>query len=552
MQAREVVFQHLLDGKIQYRVPLFQRTYDWKREQWEQLWDDILELYSLESSQNHFIGAVVSQPLAHAPEQASKNLLIDGQQRLTTLMLLLTAIRTYAAKDETANPGLADEIVQTCLINQFVPNDKDRLKLQPTKADAPTFEKAIDEQVARGRSRIAQALRFFLGAIADGDLDDEKFDLRKLKMCITHRLDLVSITLDPTDSPHRIFESLNNTGMRLGASDLIRNYLFMHIPDEVQQEDAYEKVWLPMQKSVARYLDEFFWRYLMMRGVLVRRDEIFDRIKIELGTPTPQDAIDAIERYSRFASYYRTLGQWEEDVVAGPFDDQAGRLNTWELDVAYPFLMQAKDWVESGKSAEPDLVVVMKMIESFVIRRTVCGIPTNRLRRLFSRMSLEVDPTDIVATSRQYLLKNEWPSDDQFQEEFVRFRLYVNARGDRGKLVLASLEGSFGNKEAPEISDQITIEHIMPKTLSPEWSQALGPNARDIHVRWLDTPGNLTLTGYNPELSNKPFLEKRELLGAKTNFALSKMLLDRDQWDDEAIEQRGRVLAERAVSIWPR
>jgi hypothetical protein len=270
-----------------------------------------------------------------------------------------------------------------------------------------------------------------------------------------------------------------------------------------------------------------------------------------LRLPTPRDAVAALEEFSRYARYYRQLGELEPDEVEGPFLNQAQSLNVWEVDVAYPFLMQALEWVESDQIDIDQLLIVMKMIESFVVRRTVCSVPTNRLRRVFARMSIQVDISDFASSSRNYLLANEWPSDEEFRYKFINFRLYLRARLGRTRLVLESLERSFNHKEAPELNDKVTIEHIMPQSLSPGWSKMLGPSASEVHAQWLDTVGNLTLSGYNPELGNRGFEEKRQLL-AQSNFALGKSLPNYREWNGETIQNRAAALAEQAVGIWTR
>ena len=236
MKATETVFQKLLDGKMQYVVPLYQRTYSWEQKQWEQIWDDLIEVYSLEFPRNHFIGSVVTQQIPTAPEGTSRYTLIDGQQRMTTLFILLSVIRKHA--DEVIYGSLADEIQNTCLINMYS-SGGDRNKLMPTERDRQAFNALLDGGELPKGDQIQKAVAHFEAALQEGDAAGESINLRKLHQCIVNHLDMVSIHLEPNDSPNRIFESLNNTGMPLSVADLIRNYLLMHIPDVDQQEKAY-------------------------------------------------------------------------------------------------------------------------------------------------------------------------------------------------------------------------------------------------------------------------------------------------------------------------
>ena len=213
-------------------------------------------------------------------------------------------------------------------------------------------------------------------------------------------------------------------------------------------------------------------------------------------------------------------------------------------------LMRSLDWVDGGKVSSRDLANVMKMIESFVVRRAVCNVATNRLRGIFGRMSGQIDPSDFVASSSDYLLANHWPTDEVFKHAFVAFHVY-SRRLARTRLILESLEESFGHKESPEITEDITVEHVMPQTLTTDWAEMLGSHAADVHSQWLHTPGNLTLTGYNPELGNASLYKKKELLG-DAKFSLTHAILKCDRWDENAIKIRGEALSERAVQIWSR
>ena len=227
MKAGEISFQQLLDGKVQYRVPLFQRTYSWTQDNWERLWDDTLDIYALDPPRPHFIGAIVTLPLPDSPEHATKHMLIDGQQRMTTLLVLLAAVRDFA--DKTDN--LRDEIQEECLVNKHAKREDERTKLRPTQKDLATFDSLIVRGEPGAATQISRAYHFFKEALGAGDLEGKPIKLARLKECISSYLSLVSIKVEAEDSPHRIFESLNNTGTALSASDLVRNHVFMRIPN---------------------------------------------------------------------------------------------------------------------------------------------------------------------------------------------------------------------------------------------------------------------------------------------------------------------------------
>ena len=557
MKAGEVVFEELLNGKIQYRVPLFQRTYDWSEDQWSQLWDDLLEIHTMDSPRKHFIGSVVTQQMSSSPEGVSRYMLIDGQQRMTTLFILLAVIG-HRAKCSV----LAQEIEESYLTNKFAKCEDERRKLLPTEQDRQAFKSALDGSKPPVETRIGEAWEYFEEALDEEETDGHKVDLAKLKDCIVNYLDMVSIRLEQDDSPNRIFESLNNTGLQLSVSDLIRNYLLMNIPDPEEQEKAYKDYWYPMQQRLRDekqdYLGDFFWRYLMMDGGLHRRDETFDGVRdmlrggpAEKGDPTKEKTVAELERYSKFSHYYAQLVERPSPKLSKSLKEQIGRLNQWEVDVAYPFLMQGLDKVDSETISRKQLLKVMRMIESFVVRRGVCGVPTNRLRRIFAQMAAQIHSENYVESARLHLERNRWPADEEFRREFVRFQLYVPSRLKRTMLVLKSLDASFGDKETPEFTDGITIEHIMPQSLSDGWKTRLGINAKETHDQWLHTVGNLTLTGYNSDLGNKSFPYKKKKL-RNSKFALSSAIQEFDEWNERAITTRGNELAKRALEIWER
>lgn len=551
MKASEVRFQQLLNGRIQYRVPLFQRTYSWNQDQWEKLWDDILEIYMLDKPRNHFIGAVVTLPIHDAPERAAKFILIDGQQRLTTLLLLLAVIMKKA--EQMGLKSLVEQISEECLINKYATVEEERIKVLPTKRDRLPFWTSITMQTPDAATQIGAAWHFFEKAIEDGDLVGKPIDLPKLKARVTDYLDLVSITLDPDDSPHRIFESLNNTGMKLGPSDLIRNYLFMCIPDEHRQQDTYDSAWFPMQEGLGDHLDDFFWRYLMKDGALIRWEETYSQMQavVEGDRKLENSQIpDFLCELGVYSSYYRRLIWPDKYEEKAALCEHLSRLNSWEVEVAYPFLLNVFDTLAHGRITEEEVGHILSMLESFVVRRAVCGIPTNRLRYIFANMSPNIDVANHVESSREYLLRNEWPRDAEFRDKFQTFRLY-SGRLARTRLVLGALERSFGHKETVDLNETITIEHIMPQTLNEQWLTMLGERALEIHAQWLHTVGNLTLSGYNPDMGNQPFEEKKKVL-RDSHIELNRDIVACEVWDESTIKLRSATLADRAVAVWKR
>ena len=427
MKAGEIVFQKLLDGKIQYVVPLYQRTYSWEERQWEQLWEDLLEVYSLPEPRNHFIGSIVTQQIPMSPESVVRYTLIDGQQRMTTLLILLSVIERRAAQ-HSVQGDLAEEIRETCLTNKFVPGDG-KNKLMPTQGDRGDFAAIVEGSTPSAGSQIGKARDYFDAMLGVGDEAGNEIDPRRLHNRIVNHLDMVSIHLEPSDSPNRIFESLNNTGMPLSVADLIRNYTLMNIPDLEAQERAYLDLWYPLEQALGGHAADFFWQYLMMDGSRPRKDETYEKIQERMDPCTPEKSLASLEDFAKFTNHYVRVSELNVVGLDEKVAERINRLNKWEVTVAYPFLMRALDNVQSGNIDSADLAAVMALIESYVIRRTVCGVPTNQLRRIFTLMSAQVTfDSEFYFSSLNHLMNNRWPDDQEFSSKFIEFPFYTRAR----------------------------------------------------------------------------------------------------------------------------
>ena len=557
MQARQVPFHTLLTGLVQYRIPLFQRSYTWSEREWGQLWNDLMEVYAMDQGErrNHFVGSVVTHPFPPIAGTVAKFAVIDGQQRLTTLMTLLAAIRDRAGQDATKWRDLSDKIHQLYLTNKFASDQSERIKLSPGRSDNQTFLAVIENgDVPKGEHRILRARRYFDDALERGDADGEPINLSDLEICVSNHLELVSVTLEQADNPNKIFESLNFAGVALAADDLIRNYLFMNIAPD-RQDKAYDEYWYPMQEKLGDWLSAFFWYYLMLDGSLPRdsRAVIFPGVKKLVGvSPTGDEVLENLRDFHRFSNHFAQVVGIDRSGLASTTAERLRRLNQWGVYVTRSFLMKALDRVQSRVVSVEDLNIVLAMMESFLVRRTLCGVRSNQLRRVFARMAAQVDFNDFAESSWYWLAERSyWPRDDEFRNGFMRFRLYNPSGLNRAMLILTRLERSLSGKEKAVVNKAITIEHVMPQALSDEWRAELGSDASEIHAELLHTIGNLTLTGYNSELGNKPFSEKKRCL-AKSKFSLSDSITDCAEWNAETIQQRARDLADRAVKIWPR
>jgi uncharacterized protein with ParB-like and HNH nuclease domain len=540
MHASETKIQTIIDSQRQYLIPLFQRPYSWESPQWTALWQDLAELCDEESPRNHFIGSIVTVPSKSVPEGVTKFILIDGQQRLTTLLVLLALIRDKARKQ----PGnLADKIDDLLLKNRHQ-EGADVYKLLPTQVDRSAFCAIMDSAPAPKGEPVTGAYEFFERRLR---LQPD-FGLEKLYDVIRNHLVLVSILLDKDDNPYLIFESLNAKGRPLTQADLIRNFFFMRI-DVKLQEKVYAEHWKPMQDRLGENLTEYIRHFLMRDGKIVRQSDVYFTLKESVEERSHDEIVVHLQEVAAFSRYYAKLLQPKEEKSA-KIRDRMERLNRYEATTAYPFLLNVYHDYDRKKLSEDDFAAVLDMLESFLIRRFICGVATSGLTKIFPGLYAQAERgATLVEGVRQTLREKIFPRDQQFKEQFVTAKIYGGDRSARAKLILERLELSFAHKE-PVDPESLTIEHVMPRTPTDWWRQHLGEDWEAVHDEWLDTVGNLTLTGYNSELSNSDFPSKKGHLQA-SHVELNKYFAAVDVWDEQAIARRGESLAERALAVWP-
>lgn len=376
MQASETKLQQIIEGTKQYVVPLFQRAYSWKKPEWKTLWDDIMELYEMDEPRPHFMGSIVTMPTVSVPEGVSKYMLIDGQQRLTTIFILLAALRDRAKTSD--DNELAAEIDNTILVNPYK-KGLDHYKLQPTQSDREFFHQLIDGEEVSG-SGISDCYTFF-----EKRIRQSKLDIEKIKKVICASLSLISVVLSTEDDPYLVFESLNAKGRPLTQADLIRNYFFMRIHSD-EQESAYATFWKPMQGLLEDNLSEFIRHYLTRNGKDVKQNEIYFEIKDCLNKEDPMVQLKGLFEFSRY--YSRFLDpKLEDDKDVSKY---LHRINRLEVSTVYPFLLNCfHDWVKN-KISKDEFVEILKIIENFIIRRFVCNVQTRGLNRIFSTLYLQV------------------------------------------------------------------------------------------------------------------------------------------------------------------
>ena len=546
MKADEANLLEFMNGPKQFIIPIYQRTYSWSLKECKQLWDDIIKAGKDEKISSHFLGSLVYiKKGLYQISTIPKLLLIDGQQRLATISLLLSAL-TEVLKP-SINEMSSDKLKNYYLINRD--EEEKRYKLILTKSDKEALFKIIDnkELSDEDSQRIKENYEFFVEQISINHIEDVLKGLNKLI--------IIDVSLDrERDNPQLIFESLNSTGLELTQADLIRNYVLMGL-EKQEQDNLYNDYWSTMEKrfGYAKY-SALFDRF--MRDYLTIKTEKIPNIKdvysaFKLYAQNFKDIKELVADIYKYSKYFVNIAleQEQDNGIKTVFSD----INILKVDVSYPFILQIYEDYKQERITKEEFIQILKYIESYVFRRAICGIPTNSLNKTFANLYKEIKSENYLERFKAALLLKDsyrrFPRDEEFKEQLIVKDVY-NFRNRN--YLLRKLE-NHNRKELVSV-ESYTIEHIMPqnKNLSNEWKEELGESWKEIHDKYLHTIGNITLTGYNPELSNKPFKEKRDMEGgfADSPIRLNQSLAKLEHWNENEILNRARTLVDLAVPIW--
>lgn len=552
MDAKKGNIFEILNGYRQFIIPVYQRTYSWEISHCEKLWKDIVNMQKGKRN-SHFVGSIVNVAEQVMPTGVQKFMIIDGQQRMTTLTLLLIALRNYAiehSEDTTIN---APMITDMCLKNTYQQGD-DRYKLLLTQSDRQTLLQLIDgiQTDETSSRRLVNNCNYFAEKIKGQEIMPK--DIYEA----IGKLQIVNITLDrAVDDPQLIFESLNSTGMDLSQSDLIRNYILMGLePDE--QAHIYETIWYPMEKlfgyeKQSDSMDKFFRDYLTYKnGRIPNLNKIYDEFKayhVNCGFSSIaefcKDIFDNAVCYTNMA--FAKSGQACLDKV---FNEIKGL----QMEVVYPFLLKVYADYNQTVISLNSFSEIGELCVSYILRRAICGIPTNSLNKTFATLKNVIKAEDYVNSFKAALILMEsykaFPTDTEFSAAMSIKDIY-NMR--LRNYILGKIE-SYQNK-SPIIVSNYTIEHIMPQNpkLSSEWKDDLGENWQEVQKKYLHTLGNLTLTAYNAEMSDRPFIEKLNMEGGfkESGLRINSFLIDKAKWNEQLIQERAALLIELCKQIWP-
>ncbi|MBR4997535.1 MAG: DUF262 domain-containing protein [Bacteroidaceae bacterium] len=540
-------------------IPLYQRNYDWKEENCEQLYQDLIKLHN-SNRKNHFFGSIVSSIESGSEDR----FIIDGQQRITTVSLLLIAMVNACNEGKiiATDKKLVEKIFKRYLVDEYQEEER-KVKLKPIKKDMQAFDALLykpREQYIK-ESNVTRNYDFFYDKVIHCGLTlDQLFETIK-------KLEVINIRLEEDDDPQLIFESLNSTGLDLKEADKIRNYLLMSL-SPTEQDDLYTRYWNPIEESTKYEPSSFVRDYLTMKqGKIGRIDKIYFIFK-DYAETQQTDRATLLEEMHHFAKIY-------QKIDCGGFDSnkinrKLNQVRTLDSTVAYPFYMAFFDYAITNDLTIEEQLNVLDVVESYWARRIICNLPSNALNKVFSTLHRDVlnhlskkcgDTTYSYVDILIFILLKKaqsslFPTDEDVRRDFASRQIYkmpVNTR----TFILERMENR-DNNERHEVVKQlmdksITIEHIMPQTLSEKWKIALGENWEQIHQQYLHTMANLTLTGYNSQYSNLSFEEKRDMeKGFKESaFRLNNYVKSCERWTETELKQRQQELLSVFINLWP-
>lgn len=558
MKANETKVEDFLSSnKTQFVIPVYQRNYDWTTGQCKQLLDDILEVGVSKRMNAHFIGSIVYVHDDVYTASSTKELtVIDGQQRLTTLTLIYLVIHRLAI--DLKNEGLVNEISETYLINKFSA-DEEKLKLRPTDNNDRALKyllRSDPNEEYLDFSKLIDNFNYFKGRISENNYQTVLKGLSKLMF--------VEVSLDrEKDDPQRIFESLNSTGLELAQADLIRNYILMGL-NRKDQNKVYQNYWEVIEQQAkdetmnASRVSDFIRDYLTLENKNIpNKGKVYLEFKEKYPTTILEDLEKILSGIKSLVKHYNKLINPKNEPDK-QIRLQLEYINRLEINVAYPFLMKVYDDYFNSIIDKSIFLSVLDLVQSFTWRRFILGLPTNALNKIFMSLYDKVEQKNYLYSIQKTLLQRtgvqRFPKNSEFLEA-LKVKDAYNIKSKNRTYLLERLE-NFNNKEPVIIdgNEDITIEHIFPQNPDPKWKMELD-NEDFIFIKenFLNTIGNLTLSGNNGKLGNKSFLDKRNLPEAgykDSRLWLNKYLASLLKWDKGEIEKRFDIIANRALKIW--
>lgn len=559
MKANENNILRFIGGTDKkFIIPVYQRPYSWKKDNCVQLMKDLKDVYNF-GYESHFFGSIVF--VSQNNGVCEEHTIIDGQQRITTVSLLLLALRNYVLIHPELKLKINPNKITNAYLTDEYSNNAKKLKLKLVQGDDEAYDNLIENKSPIENTNITTNYNYFFNEISKMS----PIEIEGLDNAIT-KLVIVSISLQPQngDDPQLIFESLNSTGLDLEPADKIRNFVLMRMQAS-EQERFYKKYWEPLEAIVTRSEMNKFIRYYLAVKMRKLPDEKKLYFEFKYYQESSKKSIETIIiDMLEFANYYNIIKNPKKQNKL--YSNTLVRINKLEVKTCVPLIMDLFKANADGYISDEEMSSSFEIIENYIVRREVCDLPTNALNKVFVQLGAEIDK-DIEDDDMSYydafkyeILKrsgrSRYPNDHDFEDKFIVYDLY-NAKTTIKKYILERLE-NFDNRETVAVEQLIndgilTIEHVMPQTLTNDWKEMLGSKWESIHSKYKDTIGNLTLTAYNSDYSNSPFKVKKSM--PKKGFEFSKLFLNEyikqcESWSETEIINRAKILFKKAIKIW--
>lgn len=542
-------------------IPVYQRNYDWTKDQCKQLYDDLVRI-SKENTKRHFFGSIVSSMNEGGGQQ--EYLIIDGQQRLTTVSLLLLAMYKILEEEilTTKDLNLKTKLFDEYLVDKYEKKET-RIKLKPVKNDAEAFNILVDKfDELILDSNITTNYEYFYNRILREEISiSELYESFK-------KLEIINIFLGPEDNPQLIFESLNSTGLDLSEGDKIRNYILMDVRPNELQEEYYEKYWHKIEKATKYDVSSFIRDYLSIKlqyiPVIKKTYQEFKKYHLSLSIGKEElleDLLAYAERYEQIITGKSKMKTIEPVLT---------RLLFYEAKVIRPFVLEVLRLAESSQKkeailSEEEVLEILNTVESYIFRRQICDMAANALNKIFASLHNEImqidGSADLYVDKFKYILskkqgKGIFPDNQSFLKSLENKDIY--SMRSKNKQYLIERYENWGTKEVKDVYKLIsngtyTIEHIMPQNLSYEWQASLGDNWQEIHEEWVHRLANLTLTAYNSKYQNSSFERKRDVENGyrDSGIRMNQRLANFDRWTEIELKDRNEQMLSKARKIWP-
>lgn len=556
MKGSECKFVKYMEGSDKrFVIPVYQRNYDWKIENCKQLYDDLVKIIK-SKRQSHFFGSLVS--VFNPDGRHEEFLVIDGQQRLTTVSLLFLAMYNLLVRNIVIadSSNLKERIYENYLVDKWQPEEK-RIKLKPVKNDQRAFNKLFSDTSDYIReSNLTANYNYFYDRIQKQEITiDKLYDA----IC---SLEIINIILNNEDNPQLIFESLNSTGLDLSEGDKIRNFILMGLPSKLQDK-YYEDYWNRIEECTKYDVSSFIRDYLSVKQQeIASQSKVYLKFKeyVESSNVQTEDLLIDLLAYARRYKILLSGGTANKSLNSCVY-----RLNRLETTVIRPFFLEVLRLYDEKKLDILQVADIFLTTESYLFRRNICDLPTNSLNKIFLLLHKEIirfdgSDNDYVSKFKYVLLSKKerarFPGDDEFITAFAERQVYL--MNSKNKIYILERIENFGTDEDKEIFSRFdggdySVEHIMPQHLTPIWQKELGEDYEEIHEIWLHRIANLTLTAYNSKYSNSSFIEKKTMTNGfdDSGIRMNTYIAKKDKWTLSELEERSEYLKGKALVIWP-